>query len=386
MDITSLSLTYFRNFIRVDHLVVPPASFLVAAAPNASGKTNFLESLMVLLRGRSWRSGLEGCVQWGQEGFLLQAEVKHREATTLLLARYELENRGLRLEENESPISVVTYYARYPLVLFLAEDTFLFTRGPEQRRNFMNSVLVSIPAYVAALVQYSRALRQRNAALKRASQMADVEAWTKALVEQAGVVWKHRESFIVFVNTQLHDMYEALAGERLPWQVRLATGLEINQLMDRLSRPQVFNEEKRYGYTLFGPHRDDIVITIHDRPVQVALSQGQMRSLVLALKLVAHRYLGKVTNEEPLLLLDEALSELDEARQDRLLRGLPHAQIVLTCTAVPASLKQRTDVHLLDLRQMVRVEGKNQGSESGSERGLIKNTATASAHVAVQAG
>lgn len=353
MDIKRLSLTYFRNFARVDEVFLPPGALLVAAAPNASGKTNFLESIAVLLRGRSWRSGIERCVQWGKEGFALQADIRHKESAHVRIgAYYQLGSKGLRLEENDVPASVVTYYGRYPLVLFLAEDTFLFARGPEQRRNFINSVLVGIPSYVAALVHYMRALKQRNAALKRAGASSEVQVWTTPLVEQATTIWKHRESFTAFLNTHLNELYAQLVGESLDFQVRLATRVHSHELEQKLR--EVFSEEQRLGHTVLGPHRDDLVITVHNRLVQDVLSQGQMRSLVLALKIVAHRFLAHTTQEQPLLLLDEALSELDEKRQQQLLKHLPHTQTLLTCTSVPKGLQEREDVHLLDLRLILK--------------------------------
>ncbi|MCH8748634.1 hypothetical protein IH781_02690, partial [Patescibacteria group bacterium] len=165
MNITSLTLHNFRNFWQSPEIDLPRGALLVAAAPNATGKTNFLESLVVLLRGKSWRGATEDCVRWGQESFTVRGEVEHGGIKSQLAVRYHRPTKKLRIEEDGSPASPITFFSHYPFILFLPEDSFLFAGGPALRRNFLNQTLVCSPAYVSALVQYQRALRQRNAAL-----------------------------------------------------------------------------------------------------------------------------------------------------------------------------------------------------------------------------
>lgn len=172
MYINQLSLHHFRNFEDVESVEFPDKALLVAAAPNATGKTNFLEAMVTLLRGKSWRANLAECVQWGADGFLLQGQMSYREGQANVAVRYHVPTKKVRIEEDGLPASLVTFYNRYPIVLFLPEDTFLFNRGPEQRRNFFNHTLVSLPSYLASLVQYQRALKQRNALLKQAGSFA----------------------------------------------------------------------------------------------------------------------------------------------------------------------------------------------------------------------
>lgn len=354
MEIRALSLLQFRNFEYVEKLEFPAGALLVAAAPNATGKTNFLESLIVLLRARSFRAELEECVRWGADDMTVAGMVEGRGKASQLSVHYQRRARKLRVEEDQQLVSPVTFYAAYPVVLFLPEDTFLFYRGPAGRRNFMNHVLVSEPSYLSALVQYQRALRQRNVALKTAKAFGEVAAWTQLLAEQAAIVWRHREALATFLRSHVGDTYQAVSGEDRSFQVVWRPGA---------TRPEAFweelkeawPEEGRYHYTLFGPHRDDLAITTEGRDVAAALSRGQMRGLTVALKIAAWRFLRHVTGETPILLLDEVLSELDEGRQAQLLHHLPAAQILLTCTKLPHILRERSDVHLLDLRSLLHV-------------------------------
>lgn len=354
MHIEQLGLFGFRNFKRVTNIAFPSHGFLVAVAPNATGKTNFLESIVMLLRGKSWRATHEECTQWHQSGFVVEGAVlRDHDARAELRVSYHLSFRKLKVEEDGVPASIVAFYSHYPFVLFLPEDTLLFTRGPAQRRTFLNHVLTVVPHYLSALVQYQRALKARNALLKRVRTPAEAQVWTDVLAEHAAVLWKHRESAAAFFQGHLRDMYEQVSGERCDFTVTLRRGVSSSQYSFRDTLRSSFHNEKKYGYTLFGPHLDDLVVTVGERLPHAAFSRGQMRGLVMALKLLARSYMENVTGETPLLLLDDVLSELDHERQRVFLDNLPHDQLLLTCTTVPPSLKSRSDVQWLDMRSIV---------------------------------
>lgn len=362
MDIKNLSMVNFRNLGHVKEIEFPSGGLLVAAAPNATGKTNFLESVAVLLRGKSWRTKTEECVAWGEDGFLLRGMVQREEGVRQVAVRYHRPSRKLRIEEDGAPVSAVTFYSHYPLVMFLSEDTFLFSRGPSTRRNFLNQVLVTHPQYLSALMQYHRVLKQRNKALKKARGADDVQSWTGLLIEQAEVLWRYRRSFVTVVDAQLTELYGRLSGETRRFKTQLVPGVSRTEdFGDELAA--VFSQERRLGYTIYGPHRDDMVILTDGRPVGIALSAGQIRSLAIALKFVAHHYLTQATKEEPVLLLDDMLSELDERRQRMLVDNLPSTQAILTCTAIPAGIRERSDTYLLDLRAILKKK-ENEKTES----------------------
>lgn len=352
MRLQRLGVTNFRNLAAGSDISLPPRGLLVVAAPNAAGKTNFLESIVVLLRGRSFRARLEDCVAWGSDSFVLFGDVQGSE-TVRVAVRYHQGTRRLRVEQNGEPASLVPFYSRYPLVLFIPDDTFLFTRGPATRRSFLNQLLVGHTPYLSSLVQYHRVLRQRNIALKVGGRAGEVEAWTELLVEQAAVLWRHRETAVQFLATRVAESYASLTGERRAMTVRFMPG---SQMPERFAGELAAQAavEQRSGYTLTGPHRDDFMVLADGRPVVVALSRGQMRGLVLSLKVLMSQYLAQIAEEEPLLLLDDALSELDERRQVALLDSLPvAAQVFLTCTRLPRTVQRANEVYVLDLRELL---------------------------------
>lgn len=356
MKITTLALYNFRNFRTVDEIVFPQQqTLLVAAAPNATGKTNFLEAIHFLLRGKSWRGTPADCVGWGEDWFQIGARLNTRGGDSFLSVRYDGQHKTVRFEQDEEPVSIVKFYRQYPFILFLPEDTFLFVRGPAGRRNLLNSVLISSPAYLSSLVQYYRILRQRNAALKGARTPDDVMVWTNLLVEQAGVLWGQRQALVEFFNSHLPELYQALSGEEAKVVVELVMGLPAGQENLPSALHDVWSQEQRYQYTMYGPHRDDGRVLYNDHPVKTALSRGQMRLLVLALKILSWQYIKQTLGEEPLLLMDEVLSELDADKQHRFLANLPAGQTLLTCTSLPEELKRQDNVHRLDLRRILHV-------------------------------
>lgn len=351
MNLKRLALYNFRNFAQVEEIEFPENGLLVAAAPNATGKTNFLEAVVMLLRGRSFRASNEECVRWGEDSFILRGEVRLKNEEATIGVRYHQPSRKMRIEENGAPASLVTFFNHYPFVLFLPEDTFMFSRSPAQRRNFMNRVLISSPAYVAALVQYQRALKQRNSRLKQAAAIGDIRPWTELLVEHGLTLWQQRQALALWLETRLKTVYQDISGEEREFTVVLPSFVNgREEYMAALDKS--FEYERRYGYTMYGPHRDDLEVKTNGRPLPAGLSQGQTRSAVLAMKLAAFRYIEQLAREQPLLLLDEALSELDQERQNELLKNLPPVQTLLTCTAVPEVLRDRPNVHLLDLRSI----------------------------------
>ncbi len=353
MYISKIALNSFRNFTMVDEIVLPKAALMVAAAPNATGKTNFLEAIVMLLRGKSWRGRHADCVQWGSDSFIIRGVIEKNNGPTTLAVRYHTPSKKLRVEENGVPVSPVTFYSRYPFILFEAQDSFLFTRSPAQRRNFLNRVLVSQPAYVSALVQYQRVLIQRNARLKQAKNYNEIAAWTDLLAEHGTILWQYRTQLVDYLNSHISELYSTITGEPRTFSVKLNQGFQgLKDLTATLAA--AFGREHILGYTLSGPHRDDLEVLSENKPIVAVLSQGQMRSTVIALKLVVQRFLKTITGEQPLVLLDEALSELDEKRQEILLANLPQdTQVLLTCTKIPNVLQERENVHYLDLRSII---------------------------------
>ncbi len=352
MNIRSFSAYQFRNFKQIDPIEFPKAPLLVILAPNASGKTNFLEAIVMMLRGKSFRAQAAEVVMWGEDSFVVQGEVEHGEESSLLSIEYKTQSKNIRIQENNVPVSPVTFFGHYPFVLFLPEDTFLFNRGPAGRRNFLNTSLASSRQYLASIVQYHRVLRQRNAALKGANRIEDISVWSELLAQHAAEVWSHRQLFTAYLATHVPTIYEELFSEKIDIAISFIPGASRVESFQELLT-EAWPYEKKYRYTMYGPHRDDIAVHINGKLAQDAMSRGQLRGLVIAIKVAAYGYMKQLIGHDPLLLFDEVLSELDAGRQKNLLAHLPATQTILTCTSIPEEVKNRSDVFVLDVRPLV---------------------------------
>lgn len=354
MKILSFSAHQFRNFKHIDPIEFPAAPLLVILAPNASGKTNFLEAIVVMLRGKSFRAQAVDLVMWGEDNFVVRGEVEHVDGKSVVAVEYRVPQKIFRIEENSAPVSPVTFFGRYPFVLFLPEDTFLFTRGPSGRRNFINTSLATSRAYLANIVQYHRVLRQRNAALKKADDVGEIAVWTDLLITHANEVWAHRQLFVSYLAIHVPGIYADLFLEHLDISISFVPGAPmVESFREFLS--DAWQYEKRYRYTIYGPHRDDIVVHVNGKRAEDTMSRGQLRGLVIAMKVAAYGYIQQLVGHNPLLLFDEVLSELDAVRQKNLLAHLPATQTILTCTSIPEEVKKRSDVFVLDVRPLTAI-------------------------------
>lgn len=352
MNIRSFSAHQFRNFKHIDPIEFPLAPLLVVLAPNASGKTNFLEAIVMMLRAKSFRAQAAEALMWGEDNFVVQGEVEHGDETSLLSVEYRAQSKNIRIQENNAPVSPVTFFGHYPFVLFLPEDAFLFNRGPAGRRNFLNTSLAGSRQYLASIVQYHRVLRQRNAALKGARTIEDIAVWSDLLALHAAEVWRHRQAFTDYLAINVPSIYENLFSEKIDIVVSFVPGASRVDVFEELL-VDAWQYERKYRYTMYGPHRDDIAVHVNGKLAQDAMSRGQLRGLVIAIKVAAYGYMKQLITHDPLLLFDEVLSELDVARQKNLLAHLPSTQTILTCTAIPEEVKKRSDVFVLDVRPLV---------------------------------
>lgn len=349
MKILSIGIYQFRNLNLPAPISIPPAPLVAVLAPNASGKTNFLEAIVVLLRGKSFRARNEECVSWGKDNFVVQGVVDYGEGNKALSVQYSSPTKSIRITEDNAMVSPVTFFGRYPVVLFLPEDAFLFSRGPVGRRNFLNTSLASSNNYLASVVQYHRALRQRNAALKHAKNTTDIAPWTELLVDHARAVWSHRQLFTDYLASQVPDIYLNLFQEKLPIEIVFVPGAPSVESFHELLLDS-WKYEQRYRYTLYGPHRDDLNVQIDGRSASSTLSRGQMRGLTIACKVAAYAFIKQLVGQDPLLLFDEVLSELDPDRQRSLLEYLPASQMIMTCSALPSEMARMSETAVIDVR------------------------------------
>ncbi len=332
MHLARLKLRDFRNYSRLDAAFQP--GFHLLLGDNAQGKTNILEAIYLLATLRSFR-GVGGAqiVRHGQKGYFIGASVVSQIAHDIKIY-WSASERKISLDAN--PVRAITQFlGTLRAVVFCSEDTQLVKGAASLRRRFMDLLLAqTVPAYLPLLQRYTTALRSRNALLKRRASEDALEAFTRQLVAAGGALIQFREKLIPQIAPHAIEAYGRLSGATeslcLAYQpsVRSDFAFELAR-----SRPR----ETALRLTVVGPHRDDLDFRLDGRSAAKFASEGQKRSIALALKMTQAEHLAAAHGAPPILLIDDVMGELDARRRAAFLPLLrrarhAHSQVFMTCT------------------------------------------------------
>ena len=337
MRITGLRLRDFRGYQQV--LLSPPEGVTMLVGENGAGKTNLLEAVHLCCLGRSHRTANDReMICQGQETAAVQLTVERGDG------KHEV---GVRLFENAKRRKIVYVNGKIAsrmgelmghatCVIFSPEDLSLVKDGPQARRRFLDMLLSQQQrAYFYALQTYMTTLKQRNALLKQGDLRA-LPTWDEQLAVAAAPVVRLRREACQRLHDRAKIHYLYIGGRKEETFAMRYAGLlaeSADPAQDMLNGLHATREEDaRRMTTTFGPHRDDIDLTLCGAPLKAFGSQGQMRTAALSMKLASFDLLEAVQKEPPLLLLDDVLSELDPDRRRRLIARIGRAQALLTCT------------------------------------------------------
>ncbi len=339
MRVTQLQLKHFRN--HTDTALTFGEGINVFLGNNGQGKTNVLEALSYLSLTKSFYASGDGTVlQIGSEMFEVEGTiVSDSQVEHTVRVAYHREGEKTYTINNVKPETHASVIGRFPIVILSPENNAITFGGPAERRKFLDLLLSQISrAYLEDLLEYRRALKQRNRLLADARYIQTyipelIEPWTAALVEHGARIIRHRQTFVREFRGEVQKAYRELIGEpargredekpdicysSLAGIEQVGTVEEIKQLMSEELHQRI-TEERRRGTTLVGPHRDDLHLTINGVSMQRFASQGQHKTMLIALKIAEFHYLKERRREVPVVLLDDVFSELDEHRSRFLL-------------------------------------------------------------------
>lgn len=342
MRVTRLAVRDWRNLHRAE--LWSDARFVVLHGDNAQGKTNLLEAVWMLATLRSFREVRpRRLVRQGAKVAHIEATAVGHTGTRQLRWRLVDGNRKLELD-GAVPGSLSAWFEAVRAVLFCPEQVSIVRGGPDERRIFLDrAAFTARPPYLDIARDYRRVLRQKAALLRPGgAQPAELQVWNRRLVDLGARVAMARHQVLEELRGPFQDMHTAIAGPvadagKVELSIRSLGGEDEGveavreRLADALGRHR--DEELRRGRVLVGPHRDDLVIELEGRPARAFASQGQARSLVLALKL-AELAAARSRGQAPMLLVDDLTSELDRGRMQRLIEVLAELdnQVWLTTT------------------------------------------------------
>ena len=369
MQCNKITVENFRNIKTAEVSFSPSVNLLLG--DNAQGKTNLLEAISLMALGKSFRGARDAdLIRFGEDraSVILDYSDHIRE---MRLSATLMAGRKRRMEQNGLPVAKMSeLIGGLRVVLFCPEHLSIIKSGPELRRNFLDVAISQLkPVYMGALQRYQRILKERNRLIKEASEsdaarrtMEDtIDVWSEQLASEGAVIARYRVEYIQKMRQAAKDVFaDMTGGVEIPDFHYLGTAhlpFEEDYLDTQKTKEAYLNllttshaREIGAGYTLWGIHRDDVDITLNGVCARLFASQGQQRSLALAMKLAEGEICHAASTEHPVYLFDDVLSELDAKRRDYLTSRIRDKQVILTTC-------EQTETERLKDANVIRVSG-----------------------------
>ncbi len=337
MYIKEITLKNFRNY--KEQKIELNENVNVFYGNNAQGKTNILEALYFCALGRSFRTFKEAELIAFQEPNA-SIEVNYEKGgrkQTIFVSLSKKNNKiiklnGIRLAKNSELVGNIH------LVIFSPDDILILKQGPANRRRFLDILISQLkPKYLHELNEYNKIIEQRNAILK-SKQLDTIDIWNEQLTNQVAKIYEYRKEYLNKLQQKLEKIYPNLTNQKeeilLKYKSRYKSKEDFMQILKENQ-----NLDLLRGYTSEGAHREDFEVLINHCNLNLYGSQGQHRTAILALKIAELNIMREEIGENPVLLLDDVTSELDENRITSIFDVVKDYQVLITCTDLNAILK-----------------------------------------------
>ena len=337
MNIQNLYLRSFRNAEESEISFTPGVNVICGA--NAAGKTNILEAIFYFASGKSFRNCKDReLISFGSEKGYIAMRFSTENVTQKMSATLSKSGRRVIKIGESAPLKMTEYIGRFRAVIFTPDYLSLVKGSPENRRRFLDlAICQSFPRYAPTLNEYNRVLAQKNALLKRGNVIDELlSVYNERLATLAAIITVNRRKYLQKLEEESKKFLLDMSGGReslaLTYQSQvgnLETQEEIKERYIALFAEKASYEKERF-LALYGTHKDDFSVYINKKSAKMYGSQGQQRSIVLALKLAEGELSYKLTGEYPVFLLDDILSELDKDRKDYVLSRITDRQVIIT--------------------------------------------------------
>ncbi len=338
MFVEQVFLSNFRNY-KSGNVKFKEGTNVIYGA-NARGKTNILESIYIMSTSRSHRGAKEAeMIRFGKENAKIAAKFySHGRENKAEIDFFS--DKKKRIKINGVVADKTSQLMGYlNTVIFCPEDLKLVKGSPGIRRKMLDLGICQLrQRYFHSLSAYYKILEQRNKLLKDDPESEMLWVWNEKLVEKGtDIIW-YRNSFIDRLNEKIKKIIFEICNEKI--NLIYDCGFEISDFKDKECIKKSFEteldknlqREKKFGMSLVGPHRDDFKIILNGNEAKFYASQGQQRTIVLAIKMAEVEIIKDDMGETPVLLLDDILSELDESRRSYVLNKIKEIQVIVTCT------------------------------------------------------
>lgn len=326
MIIKSIKLTNFRNHSSYKLICKDKTSLILGE--NGCGKTSVLEAIYILTRGKSFRATDQEILKNGTDYYRIELEFKNGEVTT---ATYDGKTKNFIILDKKTKRLPKKH--KYPVVLFLPSDLNLISHSPGRRRDYFDRIFSEFnEGYSINLSKYEKALKQRNELLKNDFITQDaLFSWNIMMAKYGINLYNQRKNFIQEINNIFTSTYRSIAKNQDQINLQYKTDIiNLNEDSYLKKLEQNFERDSYLGHTTFGIHRDDYIFEFNNKPADGSASRGESRSIILALKFIEADLLKQKLHLNPIILLDDVFSELDETRRSCLVKNFKNNQVIIT--------------------------------------------------------
>ena len=346
MIIKSLELTNYRNYDSLNINFSEGTNILYGN--NAQGKTNILESIFLCATTKSHKGSKDKeIIKFGHEESHIRAYIEKNDIQQRIdMHLRSSKTKAIAIDEMKIK-KAAELLGLLKVVFFSPEDLSIIKNGPAERRRFIDMELCQIDNfYLYNLNNYNKIVNQRNVLLKdlymNPSLRDTINIWNSQLISYGSKVIERRKVFIDQLNEIIRDIHKTLSGGKEDITIVYEPNTEIENFEAELMK--CTEKDIKLKQTTVGPHRDDISFMVDGIDIRKYGSQGQQRTAALSLKLSEIELIKKITKENPILLLDDVLSELDSNRQNYLLNYIGKMQTIVTCTGLDEFINNRFEI------------------------------------------
>ncbi len=341
MLIEELKLKNFRNYRELT--LQPDPGVNLFCGRNGSGKTNLLEAVHYCSLGRSHRvSNDNNVIRNGETSALSTVNIRNvlgRREITVRFHPDETQKKTILIDQKKI-MKFSDMMGCLRCVIFSPEDLGLIKEGPSVRRRYLDMMISQVSrGYFIALQQYRTGMEQRNAVIRNirmngSADLSILSAFEETMAVPAAVIIRERRRIVGLLSDTARETYQRISDTdenfRLSYHSTVKEDQDIEETLCRLFHDNR-EDDIRMGYTSVGPHRDDVFLFLNRNQMKQYASQGQIRTAALSMKLSQMKILKDLSGEEPVLLLDDVMSELDRKRRACLIREIHNFQTFITC-------------------------------------------------------
>lgn len=333
MWINKIKINNFRNYKREE--IILDSNINLFYGENAQGKTNIIEAIFLGSMGKSFRAKKDKeMINLNNEKAEIEIEYKKLDRDGKikieLASKKNIYLNGIKIKKLSELLGNIN------IVIFTPDDINILKGGPQNRRRFLDIMISQLkPNYMYHLNLYLKTLEQRNNYLRQIKEEKKdenlLDIWDEKLIEEAEIIYQYRNKYMNKIKEKIKKIHNEITNDKEEIRIEY-----ISECKSKEEYLKLLKERRKLdiikGFTTKGLHRDDFIIYINGKQLDIYGSQGQHRTAILSLKLSELNIVKEEIEEEPILLLDDFMSELDEKRINSFLNKIENTQVIITCT------------------------------------------------------